>query len=381
MPWKESSIMSQRQEFVMLASAENANIRQLCRRFGISPTAGYKWLGRYQSDGLAGLKDQSRRPKNSPRRSSDEVEQAVVKLRQKHPTWGGRKLRARLEALQEPEVPSASTITAILHRHQLITPEASQAHKPWRRFEHPHPNDLWQMDFKGDFALEKGRCYPLTVLDDHSRFSLGLVACGDQKTETVHAALTAIFRRYGLPYRMTMDNGAPWAIYQAKQACYTSLTVWLLRLGIGVSHSRPHHPQTQGKDERFHRTLKLELLRDHAWRTLDECQPPFDQWRDVYNCERPHEGISLAVPVSRYQASSRPFPEILPPIEYPSTDIVRKVQESGQIKYQSRKIFVGHGFRGLHIALRSTTTDGVFDVFFCHQRIAKLDLKEPSLEQ
>jgi transposase InsO family protein len=381
MPWKESSIMSQRQEFVMLASAENANIRQLCRRFGISPTAGYKWLGRYQSDGLAGLKDQSRRPKNSPRRSSDQVEQAVVKLRQKHPRWGGRKLRARLKALQEPEVPSASTITAILHRHQLITPEASQAHKPWRRFEHPRPNDLWQMDFKGDFALEKGRCYPLTVLDDHSRFSLGLVACGDQKTETVHAALTAIFRRYGLPYRMTMDNGAPWAIYQAKQACYTSLTVWLLRLGIGVSHSRPHHPQTQGKDERFHRTLKLELLRDHAWRTLDECQPPFDQWRDVYNCERPHEGIGLAVPVSRYQASSRPFPEILPPIEYPSTDIVRKVQESGQIKYQNRKIFVGHGFRGLHIALRSTTTDGVFDVYFCHQRIAKLDLKEPSLEQ
>jgi transposase InsO family protein len=381
MPWKESSIVSQRQEFVMLASAENANIRQLCRRFGISPTAGYKWLDRYQSDGLAGLKDQSRRPKNSPRRSSDEVEQAVVKLRQKHPTWGGRKLRARLEALQEPEVPSASTITAILHRHQLITPEASQDHKPWRRFEHPHPNDLWQMDFKGDFALEKGRCYPLTVLDDHSRFSLGLVACGDQKTETVHGALTAIFRRYGLPYRMTMDNGAPWAIYRAKRACYTSLTVWLLRLGIGVSHSRPNHPQTQGKDERFHRTLKLELLRDHAWRTLDECQPPFDQWRDVYNCERPHEGIGLAIPVSRYQASSRPFPEILPPIEYPSTDIVRKVQESGQIKYQNRKIFVGHGFRGLHIALRSTTTDGVFDVFFCHQRIAKLDLKEPSLEQ
>jgi len=381
MPWKESSIMSQRQEFVMLASAENANIRQLCRRFGISPTTGYKWLGRYQTDGASGLSDQSRRPHNSPTRTNAKVEQKVVQLRQKHPTWGGRKLRARLKALKEPDIPSSSTITAILHRYQLITPEASQGHKPWQRFEHPHPNDLWQMDFKGDFALEKGRCYPLTVLDDHSRFSLGLVACGDQKTETVHTALTAIFRRYGLPYRMTMDNGAPWAIYRGQQACYTTLTVWLLRLGIGVSHSRPHHPQTQGKDERFHRTLELELLRDHAWRTLDECQPRFDQWRDVYNCERPHEGIGLAVPASRYQASSRPFPEVLPLIEYPSTDIVRKVQESGQIKYQNRKIFVGHGFRGLHIALRPTTTDGVFDVFFCHQQIAKLDFKEPSLEQ
>src|SRR5262245_66583481 len=153
MPWKESSTMSQRQEFVMLASADNANIRQLCRRFGISPTIGYKWLGRYQTDGLAGLKDQSRRPKNSPRRSSDKVEQAVVKLRQKHPTWGGRKLCARLKALKEPEVPSASTITAMLHRHQLITPEATEQHKPYQRFEHPHPNDLWQMDFKGYFAL------------------------------------------------------------------------------------------------------------------------------------------------------------------------------------------------------------------------------------
>ena len=180
---------------------------------------------------------------------------------------------------------------------------------------------------------------------------------------------------------MTMDNGAPWAIYRGRQSCYTVLTVWLLRLGVGVSHSRPHHPQTQGKDERFHRTLKLELLRDRAWRALEDCQSRFDWWRDVYNCERPHEAIGLAVPASRYQASPRSFSETLPPIEYPSTDIVRKVQKCGQIKYQNRKIFVGHGFRGLHVAFRPTTTDGVFDVYFCHQQIAKLDFKEPSLEQ
>src|SRR5215475_15625531 len=155
MPWKESSIMSQRQEFVMLASAENANIRQLCRRFGISPTTGYKWLGRYQTDGASGLSDQSRRPHNSPTRTNAKVEQKVVELRQKHPAWGGRKLRARLKALKEPDVPSPSTITAILHRHQLITPEATQQHKPFQRFEHPHPNILWQMDFKGDFVLKK----------------------------------------------------------------------------------------------------------------------------------------------------------------------------------------------------------------------------------
>jgi transposase InsO family protein len=380
MPWKESSAMSQRQEFVMLASVENANIRQLCRRFGISPTVGYKWLGRYRADGIVGLKDQSRRPKNSPRRTSDEIEQAVVKLRRKHPAWGGRKLHARLEALEESSVPSPSTITAILHRHNLIDPEVSQQHKPWQRFEHPRPNDLWQMDFKGNFALEKGRCYPLTVLDDHSRFATGLVACSNQVTETVQAALTKIFRRYGLPYRMNMDNGVPWCAVVRDRRYWTQLSVWLLRLGIQVSFSRPHHPQTNGKDERFHRTLKLELLRDHAWRSLAQCQPEFDRWRDIYNCERPHEALGLATPISRYQPSIRAFPERLPPIDYPPGEIVRKVEVTGQLKFQNQKLFVGEAFRGFHVAIRHTTTEGLFEVFFLHQKIASLDLRRPEAD-
>jgi transposase InsO family protein len=380
MPWKESSTMSLRNEFVLLASAANANVRQLCCRFGISPTTGYKWLGRYQADGIAGLKDQSRRPKNSPRRTSDEVEQAVVKLRRKHPAWGGRKLQARLQALEAPSIPSPSTITAILHRHNLIEPEVSQQHKPYQRFEHPRPNDLWQMDFKGDFALEKGRCYPLTVLDDHSRFATGLVACSNQNTETVQAALTKIFRLYGLPYRMNMDNGIPWCAVVRDRRYWTQLGVWLMRLGIQVSFSRPHHPQTNGKDERFHRTLKLELLRDHAWRTLAQCQPGFDRWRDIYNCERPHEALGLATPISRYQPSIRAFPERLPPIDYPPGEIVRKVQVTGQLKFQNRKLFVGEAFRGLHVALRHTTTEGLFEVFFLHQKIASLDLSRPETD-
>jgi transposase InsO family protein len=375
MPWKVSSTMSQRQEFVMLASVENANIRQLCRRFGISPTTGYKWLGRYQAKGVAGLRDQSRRPLHSPTRTCAELEQKVVQLRGQHPAWGGRKLQARLQALKEPEVPSPSTITAILHRHQLITPEASAQHKPYRRFEHPHPNDLWQMDFKGDFALAYGRCYPLTVLDDHSRFALGLVACGNQTTTTVQTALTEIFRRYGMPYRMSMDNGFPWVAFTNQKRCWTQLTVWFLRLGIRLSFARPHHPQTNGKDERFHRTLKVELLRDHAWRSLDKCQPDFDAWRQIYNCERPHEALGLAVPASRYQTSPRTFPEQLPPIAYPVGTIVRKVERHGIITFHDRGYFVSEAFRGLHVALHPTTTDGIFEVYFLHQKIASLDTR------
>lgn len=380
MPWKVSSTMSQRQEFALLADSQETNMRQLCRRFGISPTTGYKWLNRYQADGPAGLKDQSRRPKNSPRRTSDEVEQAVVKLRQKHPAWGGRKLQARLEALEQPFVPSPSTITAILHRHNLIAPEVSQQHKPWQRFERPEPNDLWQMDFKGDFALERGRCYPLTVLDDHSRFAAGLVACGNQTSDTVQEALTMIFRRYGLPYQMNMDNGTPWCTIRGNQRSWTQLSVWLLRIGIRVSFSRPHHPQTNGKDERFHRTLKLELLRDHAWRRLAQCQPEFDRWRDIYNCERPHQSLGMATPISRYRPSIRIFPEQLPPPDYPLGEIVRKVESTGYLNFQSRRFFVGEAFRGFYVALHPTTTDGLFDVFFLHQKIASLDLRQTETE-
>jgi len=376
MPWKVSSQMSERHEFVLLATQSEANLRQLCRQFGISPTTAYKWRERFLAGGAASLQEQSRCPHHSPFKSSPAVEQAVVDLRRLHPAWGGRKLRARLLALGHNQVPSPSTITSILHRHHLLDPAEAQHHRAFGRFEHPRPNDLWQMDFKGDFPTGAGRCHALTVLDDHSRFSLGLMACANEREATTRAALTKVFGRYGLPWKMTMDNGAPWASQHGRQSRYTEFTVWLLRLGIHVSHSRPYHPQTQGKDERFHRTLKLELLRDYKWRDLQECQEGFDRWRTSYNCERPHEALQMQVPASRYRPSVRPLPEQLPAIEYATTDIVRKVGERGQIRYKQRKYFVGGAFRGLHVALRPTTTDALFEVYFCQQRIGALDLRE-----
>jgi len=380
MPWKEITQMSQRQEFVLLASAPDANLSQLSARFAISRKTAYKWLARYQAAGLQGLADQSRRPQTSPCQTSPDIEQLVLTLRDQHPAWGGRKLHARLQALGHQPLPAPSTITAILHRHQKIPPETAAAHRAWHRFEHAHPNDLWQMDFKGDFQTAAGRCYPLTILDDHSRFALGLRACGDTKTASVQATLTAVFRRYGLPWRMTMDNGHPWGLYSGGSCRWTQLTVWLLRLGVRVSHSRPFHPQTQGKDERFHRTLKAELLRDYAWRDLSECQQRFDGWRDLYNCERPHEALQMAVPASRYQASNRPFPEPLPAVEYPDDKLVRRVQSNGTIFVKQRGYFIGEAFRGLEVALRPTTTDGLYEVWFCYQAIQKLDLRAARVE-
>ena len=289
---------------------------------------------RYHEAGRSALTDRSRRPRISPYQTSTDVTRAILRLRDQHPAWGARKLRQRLCVLGHRDLPCPSTIHAILVRAGRIDPAETVKHQPWIRFEHEAPNQLWQMDFKGHFALSQGRCHPLTVLDDHSRFNVTLSACADERGETVKTSLTRVFRRYGLPERMTMDNGAPWGSDEEHR--YTPLTVWLIRLGIGVSHSRPYHPQTQGKDERFHRTLAAEVLRGPPFRDLHQCQQRFDAWRDIYNLERPHEALGMATPASRYQPSPRGFPETLPPIDYPDGDIVRKVQAKGEISYRNR---------------------------------------------
>lgn len=379
MPWQEQSIMSLKQEFVTLAEQDGVPMQALCQRFGISRQTGYKWLRRYRQEGGAGLAEHSRRPQASPGQTDAAVETAVLAVRDAHPAWGGRKLRARLQALGHESVPAASTITAILARNGRLDPAEGPKHTAWQRFAHAAPNDLWQLDFKGHFPLGTGRCHPLSLLDDHARFLLRLTACADEQDATVRAQLTQAFRRYGVPWRILTDNGPPWGNPHPTQRL-TALSIWLIRLGIAVSHGRPRHPQTQGKVERFHRTLTAEQLRPYAYRDLADCQAAFDAWRDSYNLERPHEALALATPASRYQPSPRPFPETLPPVEYGPDDIVRQVHRSGQISYRSRWHFVSQALRGQPVALRPTATDGVLAVYYCEHRLGALDLRQPAGE-
>jgi transposase InsO family protein len=253
----------------------------------------------------------------------------------------------------------------------------SSKHQPWQRFEREAPNQLWQMDFKGHFALGNGqRCHPLGMVDDHSRFALCLQACRNEQGETVQQQLTVTFRRYGLPEAMLMDNGAPWG--SDRDHLHTVLTVWLLRLGVGVRHGRPWHPETQGKQERFHRSLKAEVLAGPVFGDFAKVQTRFDQWRQVYNHERPHQALGMAVPASRYQVSPRTFPEVLPGIEYSPGDIVRKVQDQGRITFHNRDFRVGTAFRGYPVAVRPTLQEGVFTVHFCSHQIAEIQLRDPS---
>lgn len=373
MPWSVKDLINIRFEFVNLARQPDANVRQLCRRFGISPTVAYKWLERYERSGVEGLTDRSRRPQSSPSRTELAIEERIVRLRQKHPAWGARKLRRRLQDLGHVDLPATSTITGILHRHQLITPEQSRAAQPFQRFERPAPNQLWQVDFKGHFALSQGRCHPLCAIDDHSRYNVLLAACEDQRQETVQAHLIASFRVHGLPDEILWDNGAPWGCSGSE---YTALDVWLMRLGVRSCHGRPYHPQTQGKEERFNRSLEREVLARGGWTDCPHVQGAFNHWRPVYNTERPHEALGLQTPISRYQVSHRNYPETLPTVQYAATVETRQVDGNGWFSYRGKNWKVGRAFGGQTIGLRPTQTDGVLEVLFLTQVIKELDLRQ-----
>jgi transposase InsO family protein len=382
MPWNEVSIMSAREEFVRLAMQPEANKSELCRRFGISRPTADKWIERFRAQGKAGLADRSRRPHRMPERTAAQIEEAIVALRREHPAWGARTLKARLQAKGHKDLPAAvSTIQAILQRHQLINEQDGDKHKAFKRFERDKPNELWQMDFKGHVPLSTGgRCHPLTVLDDHSRFNVCLKALGNEQTLSVQDALSHSFRCYGLPQRIITDNGAPWG--DTPEHPYTRLGVWLIRLGISLSHSRPYHPQTLGKDERFHRTLKAEVLAREPLIDLPHAQRRFDAWRAIYNLERPHHALAMQAPVSRYQSSPRPFPEQLPAVDYPEGATVRRVQYGGELCYLGKVYRVSKALHGHPVALQPNLEhDGLLEVYFCHQRIATINLHDKELTQ
>jgi transposase InsO family protein len=371
MPWQECSVMSERQEFVAFAGQEGANLSALCTAYGISRKTGYKWLARAAGDGR--VSDRSRRPHASPGRTPVAMEERILALRAEHPSWGGRKLHHRLVATGVADVPAPSTITAILRRHGVLT--ATPPRRDFLRFEHPAPNDVWQMDFMGHRALTTGRVHPWTLLDDHSRFALGLTACANQQQATVTEQLTATFRRYGLPSAILMDNGSPWGT--AGMGGLTSLEAWLLRLGVEPWHGRPYHPQTQGKVERFHGTVAAEIFAQRSLSDLAAAQTAFDAFRTGYNLERPHEALHHAVPASRYRPSPRPFPDIVPPVAYDPDAVVRTVTVHGSIQWQGQRHFVSRGLVGEPVAIRPTPQATVWEIVYIQRRVATIDLDRP----
>ena len=374
MPWKQVSAMDQREEFVRLALLEGANRRELCRRFGISHQTGYKWLNRAGPGAEQDFADRSRRPLSSPWRLESAVEQRICALRQEHPAWGARKLRAFLEA-RGHDMPATSTVHQVLKRHGLIQPAPGGA-RASLRFEAEAPNDLWQMDFKGHSRLGDGsRLHPLTVIDDHSRFSPCLQALGSETGAEVKAALTRVFEVHGLPLRLFTDNGNPWGGSQGNT--WTRFRIWLLKVGVDLIHSRPYHPQSRGKNERFHRSLDEEVMSLRPLASRADAQRAFDRWRQVSNHQRPHGALGHAVPASRYRPSHRPFPSKLQEPHYEEGTITRKVPPTkGYVSFKARLWKVPDAFLGERLAIRPLERDGHYGVFFASNLIATIDLTE-----
>jgi transposase InsO family protein len=375
MPWREVSAMEQRREFVRLAMMEGVNRRELCRRFGISPEIGYKWLARARA-GDGELLDRSRRPHDSPGRCPEATEAAILAVRQAHPAWGARKIKAWLGA-QGTWAPSVSTVHEVLRRHGRVEPFPEAPGKGWTRFEKEAPNLLWQMDFKGWMRLTTGeRCHPLTLLDDHSRFSPALQACADQTGATVKGHLEQAFKRHGLPDAFFVDNGPPWGEPSGER--WTRLEVWLLKLGVRVLHSRPYHPQSRGKIERFHRSLAAEVFALRAFDSLAQVQRALDRWREIYNHERPHQALDQACPASRYRPSPRAMPNRLPQPEYDADDIIRTVSTTkAYVRFKGRLWRVPKAFQGERLAIRPLDRDGLFGVFFASHHLVDIDLTQP----
>jgi transposase InsO family protein len=374
MPWGVKEKVELRKEFVSRAKAKEKSFRQLCGEYGISRKTGYKWVGR-DTQGLE-PEDQSRRPHQSRNQTGEGVERLVLDVRKAHPAWGAKKIRQVLLNEGKEGIPASSTITTILKRNGMIDERESLKHTPFHKFESEAPNDLWQADFKGN----KGHarlvgCHPLTVLDDHSRYNIGLRSCPNERKETVQQEFSGMFREYGMPLRILTDNGSPWGSVGTDEP-HTAISVWLMILGIGIIHGRPCHPQTQGKDERFNRSLKDEVMSHHFPESLTGYQQIFDEWRQIYNNVRPHEGIGMKVPADRYRPSPREFPEKLPAVVYDEGLELRKTDINGWISFRSNYWRVGKPFRGHYVAVKPTETDGVFDVMFMDFCVSSIDLRE-----
>lgn len=373
MPWEERKVSQVREEFVKRVLAQEASKSALCREYGISRPTGDKWIARYQAG--EALEDRRRTPIQSPGRTIAEVEELIIQYRRKHPAIGATKIRRILENEGHQGLPCVSTINRILDRNHLITREAKLAAEPIQRFEKAKPNEMWQADYKGHFAMGDGRrCHPLNIIDDCSRFNLCCEAQFSETFEEIQPVMIRLFQEYGLPFSFLCDNGNPWGTSQSTG--FSRFEVWLMELGVLTIHGRIRHPQTQGKDESFNRSMTRELLAYTKISDLADAQRQFDSYRDFYNKERPHHALNLDTPIQRYVPSERAYPEKISEWEYPEDCEIRRVRGNGFFNYGGQGYFLSEAFAGKSIAVRPSHIQGCISLFFRNFRIGRIDVEK-----
>ena len=381
MPWSETSAMDEKVRFVGDYQRDLLSLSELCDRYGISRKTGYKWIDRYEARGAAGLQDLSRRPHCCPHQTPPEVIEALLEARRRHPRWGAKKL-LKIVSRRHParEWPARSTACDILKRHGLIP---SGRRRP--RLGHPGkpdtlmqaPNDIWTADFKGQFRTRDGLyCYPLTVEDGYSRFLLACQGLPSTRHEGSRPIFLHLFKEYGLPTIIRTDNGAPFATTALGRL--SLLSVWWIRLGIYPELIEPAHPEQNGRHERMHRTLKAETTRPPCG-NLSSQQRRFNQFRDEYNQQRPHEALNLETPGSKYRPSRRKMPPKLPAIDYPAHYEVRLVSNNGGIRWKCEWVNVTQTLGGQYVGLQEVDND-LWDVYFGPLKLGRFNERTLRIE-
>jgi putative transposase len=337
MPWKLSSQLDERMHFISRAKS-GEKVTELCKEFGISRKTAYKFMNRYETHGPQGLHDVSRRPHHSPNQTPEEIKSLILRTKQDKETWGASKIREFLiRRNPDLKIPSRFTVHEILNRYDLVQHRRRGRKKTASEFfQNPNvrsenPNDVWCADFKGQFQLGNHRyCYPLTITDHFSRYLLTCESLEDTKGAGAQPIFEEAFLQHGLPEAILTDNGSPFA--SCGLLGLSRLSVWWMRLGIRIHRIVPGHPEQNGRHERMHLTLKLETTRPSSGNHLQQ-QEKFDRFRDVFNRERPHEGLEMKVPADFYQPSLRTFPKELPEIQYPLHDKTKMVGGNGTLKF------------------------------------------------
>jgi putative transposase len=380
MPWPERSTVSLRKEFVLRALGKEASFTELCRQHGVSRKTGYKWLQRFKAEGIVGLVDESRRPKTSPTEMTEAMKADIVRLRQAHPTWGGKKLRKLLMKSHGESAPSVRTIERVMQEYGLIRRRrwrersiAVPSKAPVVKVE--APNDLWTVDFKGWWQTTDGiRCEPLTVRDAHSRYVLALRALPRTKEVLVRPVFEELFRRYGLPKAIQSDNGPPFA-HVLSLGGISTLSAWWIALGIHIVRSRPGCPQDNGAHERMHVDVCSDLQARPAPSLLAQ-QGLFDEWTAEFNHVRPHEAIDLRTPAELYRPSERKLPALVIP-NYPKDWHPHHVDISGKIMHRRWSVRVSKVLARHIVAVEERPTE--CRVWFCNlllgRYVPKIDRK------